>query len=87
MSESAISAVGVERKRASRIRPDEISCVLISATHLRTRVRELAREIEQNYAGCDLVIVALLNGTVIFLADLIRELKLPLRLDFIGVSS
>src|SRR5438093_210900 len=35
----------------------------------------------------DLVVVSLLNGTVMFLADLIRHLSLPLRLDFIGVSS
>ena len=61
--------------------------MLISATQLKKRVRELAREIERDYTACDLVIVALLNGTVMFLADLVRELKLPLRLDFIGISS
>ena len=47
----------------------------------------MARAIARDYAGRDLVIVALLNGTVMFLADLIRHLALPLRLDFIGVSS
>jgi len=47
----------------------------------------MAGEIEQDFAGCELVIVSLLNGTVLFLADLIRNLNLPLRLDFIGVSS
>lgn len=50
-------------------------------------MRALARAITRDYAGRDLVIVALLNGTVMFLADLIRHLELPLRLDFIGVSS
>jgi len=50
-------------------------------------VRELARQIERDYTGRDLVIVALLKGTVLFLADLIRQLKLPLHLDFIGISS
>jgi len=87
MSEVGISTVGVKRKRASRIWPEEISCVLISAAQLKKRVRELARQIEHDYSVCDLVIVALLNGTVMFLADLIRDLKLPLRLDFIGISS
>jgi hypoxanthine phosphoribosyltransferase len=50
-------------------------------------VQQLAQQIQQDYAGRDLVIVSLLNGTVMFLADLIRHLSLPLRLDFIGVSS
>src|SRR6202040_3084119 len=44
-------------------------------------------EIERDFAGRDLVIVALLNGAVVFLADLLRRLTLPLRLDLIGVSS
>jgi hypoxanthine phosphoribosyltransferase len=39
------------------------------------------------FGGFGLVIVALLSGTVLFLADLIRHLNLPLRLDFLGVSS
>lgn len=64
-----------------------VQSVLISEVRLRRRVRELAREIEADFAGRDLVLVSLLNGTVLFLADLIRHLDLPLRLDFIGVSS
>jgi hypoxanthine phosphoribosyltransferase len=64
-----------------------LSEVLISEDRIARRVRGLAREIERDFAGRDLVIVALLNGTVMFLADLIRHLGLPLRLDFIGVSS
>jgi hypoxanthine phosphoribosyltransferase len=54
---------------------------------LARRVRALARQIETDFSGRELVLVALLNGTVLFLADLIRHLALPLRLDFIGVSS
>jgi len=65
----------------------EIAGVLITKKALAGRVRELAKEIEWEYAGRDLVVVAVLNGTVLFLADLIRHLALPLRLDFIGVSS
>ena len=65
----------------------EIESVLISQQSIARRVRSLAREIEKDFAGRDLVIVALLNGTVVFLADLLRRLSLPLRLDFIGVSS
>jgi hypoxanthine phosphoribosyltransferase len=61
--------------------------VLISEAQIEKRVRQLTRDIQRDYAGRDLVIVSLLNGTVMFLADLIRHLSLPLRLDFIGVSS
>jgi len=60
---------------------------LISRARLARRVHILARQIERDFAGSDLVIVALLNGTVVFLADLLRAVSLPLRLDFIGVSS
>lgn len=65
----------------------ELERVLISEEQISRRVRALAREIERDYEGLDLVIVALLNGTIMFLADLVRHLKLPLRLDFMGVSS
>ncbi|MGA3179670.1 MAG: hypoxanthine phosphoribosyltransferase [Verrucomicrobiota bacterium] len=65
----------------------EIRSVLISEARLARRVNTLARQIQKDFAGRDMVIVALLTGTVIFLADLLRRLSLPLRLDFIGVSS
>ena len=61
--------------------------VLIRPEQIQKRVRELARVIGRDFEGRDFVIVALLNGTVMFLADLIRHLELPLRLDFMGVSS
>jgi hypoxanthine phosphoribosyltransferase len=66
---------------------NEIRSVLISRARLARRVRALAGEIEKDFAGGDLMIVALLNGTVMFLADLLRGLTMPVRLDFIGVSS
>ena len=65
----------------------EIDKVLISEKEIARRVAAMARQIEKDYSGKDMVIVALLNGTVLFLADLVRHLSLPLRLDFIGVSS
>ena len=61
--------------------------MLITEAQLARRVRALAREIERDFHGRETVVVSLLNGTVMFLADLIRHLNLPLRLDFIGVSS
>jgi hypoxanthine phosphoribosyltransferase len=65
----------------------ELRGVLIRQRQIAQRVRKLADEIERDFAGRDLVVVSLLNGTVMFLADLIRHLSLPMRLDFIGVSS
>ena len=61
--------------------------VLITEAQIAERVRALAAMLQRDYAGRELVVVSLLNGTVMFLADLIRHLELPLRLDFIGVSS
>ena len=65
----------------------EVEKVLITEEQIARRVKTLAREMEKDFRGRDLVVVSLLNGTVMFLADLIRHLNLPLRLDFIGVSS
>ena len=65
----------------------EVRGVLSTRVQIARRVRELALEIERDFQGRDFVVVSLLNGTVMFLADLIRHLNLPLRLDFMGVSS
>jgi hypoxanthine phosphoribosyltransferase len=65
----------------------EVERVLITDEQLARRVKILAREIERDFRGREMVVVSLLSGTVMFLADLMRHLNLPLRLDFIGVSS
>jgi hypoxanthine phosphoribosyltransferase len=65
----------------------EVERVLITEAQLARRVGLLAREIGRDFHGRETVVVSLLSGTVMFLADLIRHLNLPLRLDFIGVSS
>jgi hypoxanthine phosphoribosyltransferase len=84
---SGAKSTHLDRTRPpARWRP-EIDYVLIPAARLHLRVKQLARQIECDYAGRELVIVSLLTGTVLFLADLIRFINLPLRLDFIGVSS
>ena len=65
----------------------EVERILISEEQIARRVKILAREIERDFRGRETVVVSLLSGTVMFLGDLIRHLNLPLRLDFIGVSS
>ncbi len=65
----------------------EVEKILITDEQLAKRIKTLAKEIERDFRGREMVVVSLLNGTVLFLADLIRHLNLPLHLDFIGVSS
>jgi len=65
----------------------EVERVLITEEQIARRIKILAGEIERDFRGRETVVVSLLSGTVMFLADLIRHLNLPLRLDFIGVSS
>jgi hypoxanthine phosphoribosyltransferase len=66
---------------------NEVERILIAEEQIAQRIKNLAREIERDFRGRETVVVSLLSGTVMFLADLIRHLNLPLRLDFIGVSS
>ena len=65
----------------------EVERVLITEDQIAQRIRGMARDIGRDFRGRETVVVSLLNGTVMFLADLIRHLNLPLRLDFLGVSS
>jgi hypoxanthine phosphoribosyltransferase len=65
----------------------EVERMLINERQIAKRIEELGAVIERDFKGREMVVVSLLNGTVMFLADLIRHLSLPLRLDFIGVSS
>lgn len=60
---------------------------LISAVRLRARVRALGRTIGRDYRGKDLVLVGVLQGSFIFMADLARAIPLPLSCDFLRVSS
>jgi hypoxanthine phosphoribosyltransferase len=66
---------------------EEVEGILITEEQIARRIRSLSREIQADFTGRDLVVVALLTGTVMFLADLIRNLSMPLHLDFMGVSS
>lgn len=65
----------------------DLAAVLIPEAVIQRRVQGLGREITKDFSGRETVVVALLTGTVMFLADLIRQLHFPLHLDFIGISS
>ncbi len=63
---------------------------LITESRLRRRVQRLAGEIAEDFAGGEVLVVGLLNGSFVFVADLIRQLhvrRLPLIVDFMTVSS
>jgi hypoxanthine phosphoribosyltransferase len=83
---TVIPSAGLRTPVPPRWRQD-VERILITDPQLARRIQTMAREIERDYRGREMVVVSLLNGTVMFLADLIRYLSLPLRLDFMGVSS
>jgi hypoxanthine phosphoribosyltransferase len=61
--------------------------VMISAEELQRRIGEMAAEITRDYQGEDIVVVGVLKGCVLFMADLVRRIHVPLTLDFLRVSS
>lgn len=61
--------------------------VLYSERQIRDRIIELGEEITADYAGKELVLVGVLKGSCIFMADLMREIDLNLSIDFMAVSS
>jgi hypoxanthine phosphoribosyltransferase len=73
--------------RLRPVKPDPLGETIVEADELQVRVRELAAEISQDYAGRELLLLGVLKGAVFFLADLVRRLEVPSELDFMAVSS
>lgn len=65
----------------------DIERVLIDQETLRSRVQELGQEIAATYEGKDLLLVSVLKGSIIFVADLIRAISIPHEIDFMATSS
>src|SRR5688572_13396307 len=65
----------------------DIERVLLSEEQIRERVRELGQQISRDYAGRKPLFVGILKGSVMFLADLLREVRLDCSLDFICLAS
>ncbi|HKY03375.1 MAG TPA: hypoxanthine phosphoribosyltransferase [Blastocatellia bacterium] len=61
--------------------------VLIDADRIQARVREMASEITRDYQDKNLHLLGVLKGACVFLSDLMRNIDLPLTIDFIGISS
>lgn len=66
---------------------DDIKEVLITEEQIRQKVAELGGRISSDYAGKNLLLVSILKGSVLFMADLMRQITIPLRIDFMSVSS
>ncbi len=61
--------------------------VMITAGQIKERIRELAEEISNDYKDKNPLLIGVLKGAVVFLSDLIREIDMPLEVDFMAVSS
>lgn len=61
--------------------------LLLTEPQISGRIAELSRQIEQDYAGESLLLVGVLKGAVMVMADLARELRLPVTMDWMAVSS
>jgi hypoxanthine phosphoribosyltransferase len=66
---------------------DDVERILFHEQTILSRLDELARDITEFYAGNELTVIAVLNGSLIFAADLLRRIPLPLKLDCLSVSS
>jgi len=66
---------------------ERVGEILVESERLHRRVAELGAEIDADYAGRDLVLVGILKGALIFMADLMRELELDCEIDLMAVSS
>lgn len=70
----------------SRVQND-ITKVLVTEAQIAERVKELALEIDTAYAGKDVLLVGVLKGAVMFMADLSRAIQIPVSMDWMAVSS
>ncbi len=66
---------------------DDIDHVLVTGEQLQAKVAELGAAISRDYAGKDLLLVSILKGGVVFMADLMRAVTIPCAIDFMVVSS
>lgn len=66
---------------------NDIAEILVPEDEIQAKVAELGRRISEDYQGQELLLIGLLRGAIVFLSDLMRAITIPVRLDFIGISS
>jgi hypoxanthine phosphoribosyltransferase len=65
----------------------DLERVLFDEPAIHRRLDQIAAQISKDYRGCELTVIAVLNGSLIFIADLLRRIPLPLKLDCLSVAS
>jgi hypoxanthine phosphoribosyltransferase len=65
----------------------DIEAIRITEQQIRDRVAELGAQIARDYEGKDLILVGILKGATLFLADLVRQIDIPISFDFVSVGS
>ncbi len=65
----------------------DIEKILLTKEQIEKRVEQMGRQISEDYNGKDLIAVAILRGSVIFFSDLMRQISIPMAIDFMAVSS
>jgi hypoxanthine phosphoribosyltransferase len=66
---------------------DKITKVLVTEEQIDAKVAELAAQIDEQYAGKDVLLVGVLKGALMFMADLSRAIQIPVQMDWMAVSS
>lgn len=66
---------------------NDLAEILITEEQIRSRLAELCRQVERDYAGKEVLLVGVLKGAIMVVADLARELRLPITMDWMAVSS
>ena len=66
---------------------NDILKILVTEEELKQKVAELGAQISRDYEGKNLLLVAVLKGSVVFMADLMRSITIPAKIDFMAVSS
>ena len=66
---------------------NDIKEVLLSSDEIKKIVKRLGEQITKDYEGKNLLVVSILKGSIMFMADLLREIKLDCKIDFMAVSS
>jgi hypoxanthine phosphoribosyltransferase len=82
-----MAATDSQRQPGKKDLSEDIAEVLVDEVSIHRRVHELGRMISREYAGKDLVLVSVLKGSIVFMADLIRAITVPHEIDFMATSS
>lgn len=72
--------------KASSIHPD-LESVLVTEAQIKRRIKSLGRELREVYGNEEFTVISIINGAILFTADLLREIENPVRLDCIRISS